>query len=247
MDIVKLIINMTIYITVYLSIIILFIVLTPGILIKDKYTNKYVITILHAFIFAMGLIIIYNIENLILNPALESLSSCPAVPKCVNTTYNNITWPWPGCAVQYKDNKSPKNWVHSAPDKNNDTTDIQCPNANGTVMGAFPYLIVDLPGTPGQNAKPDKIDINNPPCIYELDQMCGYANAYDINGNVIVGTQTNPPKCGSIHDQPTPITQNKNIFACLSKYWYDLDMNSVGNYSAAVKAGFPQTPIYISE
>jgi hypothetical protein len=249
MEIDKLIINLT----VYLSIIILFIILTPGILINDKYNkyaNKYGITLLCAFIFGLGILLIYRIKNL--KPIeTEALSSCPAVPKCVNANYNNITWPWTGCAVNYTNKngivKSPQNWVHSAPDENNNVNDVKCPSANGKVMGAFPYLIVDLPGTPGQNAKPEKIDLNNPPCMYELDQMCGYANAYDRNGNVIVGTKKNPPKCGSKYDQPTPITQNKNIFACLSKYWYNLDMNSARNYSAATTVGNAQTPLFISE
>ena len=233
-----------IQLSIYVSIFILFIVLTPGILIKNKYTNKYVVTIIHAIIFGLALMLIYNVKYLNLY-ILEGL--CPDVPKCVNANYNNITWPWTGCAVEYKNNKTPKNWVHSAPDENNNVTDIQCPVANGKVMGAFPYLIIDLPGTPGQNATPGKIDLNNPPCLYKLDQMCGYANAYDRNGNVIVGTQKNPPKCGSPYDQPTSVTQNKNIFACLSKYWYNLNTNSARNYSSVSRVGVSQTPIYLSE
>jgi hypothetical protein len=242
--------TLIINLTVYLSIIILFIILTPGILINDKYNkyaNKYGITLLHSFIFGLGLMVIYNIYNLNSTLDTETLSSCPAVPKCVNSNYNNISWPWKGCAVEYKGNKTPKNWVHSSPDENNNVNDVRCPSANGRVMGAFPHLIVDLPGTRGQNAKPGKINLNNPPCIYKLDQMCGYANAYDINGNVIVGTKKNPPKCGSIFDRPTPVIQNKNIFACLSKYWHYLDMNSARNYTATTSVGFAQTPIYISE
>ena len=238
MEIDKLIINLTIY----LSIIILFIVLTPGILIKDKYkyANKYVVTLLHAFIFGLGLILIYKIKILIVTPAVESLSSCPAVPKCVNANYNNITWPWTGCAVNYTNNNgivtSPKNWVHSAPDENNNLTDIRCPTTGGQIMGAFPYLIVDLPGTPGENAKPGNIDLNNPPCMYELDQMCGYAHKYDTNGNVIVGTTKNPPKCGPM-DQPTNVIQNKNVLACLSKNWVNPDVNSVSNFNMTAQLG----------
>jgi hypothetical protein len=186
--------------------------------------------------------LIYKTKNLIpYGLETETLSSCPKVPKCVNANYNNIEWPWTGCAVNYTNKNgivtSPKNWVHTAPDENNNVSEVRCPTtANGEIMGAFPYLIVDLPGTPEENAKPGNIDLDNPPCMYELDQMCGYANKYDKHGNVIVGTTKNPPKCGSM-DKATSIIQNKHVLACLSEQWVNPDLNSINDFNITAKLG----------
>jgi hypothetical protein len=223
-------------IIVVLIVIILFYCLTPGILINVK-GNKYFIALIHALLFS-GILILINLDSYLDNSynshsdkisgPKDKESLCPAVPKCVNANYNNAVWPWgtgtadngtdawKGCAPRTiaSIGQNPANTVY----KKDGVSTIKCPVNNGRHIGAFPFLIFDVPGTSGQNANVDtsKIDLNNPPCTYELSQFCGYANAYDKNGNVIVGTKKNPPICGSTHDIQTPILENTELVACLA-------------------------------
>lgn len=214
-------------VTVILTITIAFYLLTPGILIKIK-GNKYFITLIHAILFGVVVILIQNLFK------TTKESMCPEVPNCVNkATYKNTVWPWgkkdgtidngsgnwTGCGPRTiaSTGQNPSNTVY----KKDGKTPIRCPKIGDKPLGAFPYLIYDLPGTPGQNATVDpsaiaRMNHKDRPCMYKLDQMCGYANAYDKNGNVIVGTQRNLPKCGSEYDRPTRIINNTNILACLA-------------------------------
>jgi hypothetical protein len=217
---------MDIQIIVILIVIIVFYCLTPGILINIK-GNKYVIALTHAALFSVIIILIQNIFT-----TKESL--CPEVPSCVEkTSFINSVWPWgkadgtpdnglgewTGCAPRTiaSTGQSPNNTVYRKDGK----TAVRCPKINNNPLRSFTYLIYDAPGTYGQNAQVDlnaisKMNAADRPCMYLLDQFCGYANAYDKNGNVIVGTQKNPPQCGSKYDVPTRVLENTNILACLA-------------------------------
>jgi hypothetical protein len=218
---------MDMQIVVILTVIVVFYCLTPGILINIK-GNKYVIALTHAALFSVIIILIQNIFT----STKESL--CPEIPACVErSSYINTVWPWgkgdgtpdnglgewTGCAPRTiaSTGQSPNNTVYRKDGK----TTVRCPKINNVDLRSFPYLIYDVPGTPGQNATPDlssilKMNTKDRPCMYRLDQFCGYAHAYDKNGNIIVGTQNNPPQCGSKFDVPTRILENNNLLACLS-------------------------------
>jgi hypothetical protein len=218
---------MDIQIVVILIVIVIFYCLTPGILINIK-GNKYAIALTHAALFSVIILLIQNIF------VLSSESFCPAVPECVEkTSFRNSVWPWgkadgtpdngagewTGCAPRTiaSTGQSPNNTVY----KKDGKTTARCPKINNVPLRAFPYLIWDAPGTKGQNAQVDlnaisKMNTLERPCMYKLDQFCGFAEAYDKNGNIIVGTEKNPPQCGSHYDRPTRILENSNLLACLS-------------------------------
>lgn len=218
---------MDIQIVTLFLIVIVFYFLTPGISINIK-GNKYLIALTHAVLFGLILILIQNIFE----STKESL--CPSVPDCVEKVgLRNTVWPWGkadgtpdnglgewnGCAPRtiLSTGQSPNNTVYRKDGK----TTVRCPIINNKPLRSFPYLIYDAPGTPGQNAQVDpnvisQMNTRDRPCMYTLDQFCGYANAYDKNGNVIVGTDKNPPKCGSIYDVPTRILENTKLLACLA-------------------------------
>jgi hypothetical protein len=213
-------------IQIVVIVIAVFYCLTPGILINIK-GNKYLIALVHATLFSVIIILIQNIFT-----TKESL--CPAVPDCVdNASLRNTVWPWgkkdgtpdnglgdwTGCAPRTiaSTGQKPNNTVY----RKDGITTARCPKINGNDLRSFPYLIYDVPGSVGQNAIPDlnaisKMNTKDRPCMYQLDQFCGYANAYDKNGNVIVGTQKNPPQCGSKYDVATRILENTNLLACLA-------------------------------
>ena len=217
-------------VTIILIVIIVFYFLTPGILINIK-GNKYLIGMTHAILFSVIIILIQKIYNPNeVQSRKESL--CPALPDCVEpASYRNAVYPWgkkdgtidnglgewTGCAPRTiaSIDQRPYNTVYRKDGK----TPIKCPAIGNTTLRSFPFLVFDLPGSKGQNATVDVNSIsrmNDPPCAYKLDQYCGYANAYDKNGNVIVGTDKYPPQCGSQYDTPIRILENTNLLACLA-------------------------------